>query len=116
MATSTASAGPITNTSTTPPATSPTTFRFASCSMMQNRVMYMLQDANLNVVGLVAGPAPSTVTWQPVGTLLEQYVYEPYGKVAQERHLSRPPGQPRRPPGACSSSATTRSTPPKPRR
>ncbi len=49
----------------------------------QNRVMYMLQDANLNVVGLVAGPAPSTVTWQPVGTLLEQYVYEPYGKVAK---------------------------------
>lgn len=49
-----------------------------------NRVMYMLQDANLNVVGLVAGPTtanPTQYPWPAVGTLLEQYVYEPYGKV-----------------------------------
>jgi len=51
-----------------------------------NRVMYMLQDANLNVVGLVAGPStanPSSHPWPAIGTLLEQYVYEPYGKVVK---------------------------------
>jgi len=50
----------------------------------QNRVMYMLQDANLNVVGLTVGPSPTTAPWpQPVGTLLEQYVYEPYGRIVK---------------------------------
>jgi len=57
----------------------------------QNRVMYMLQDGNLNVVGLTAGPStanPTLYPWPSVGTLLEQYVYEPYGKVVKSDNFN----------------------------
>ncbi len=55
------------------------------CQIDRNdAVLFMLQDANYNVVGLVAGTGVTDRNGDPVppGTLLEQYTWEPYGGLA----------------------------------
>ncbi len=57
-------------------------------------ILYMLQDANYNVVAIISGgcgpgvpPENCGTGVPPVGTLLEQYAYDPYGTVIAADNL-----------------------------
>jgi hypothetical protein len=57
-----------------------------------NRVYYMLQDANYNVVALARANGTSGPNGWTAGDVVEQYVYAPYGEVlASEETELRPP-------------------------
>ncbi len=61
------------------------------CQIDRNdAVLFMLQDANYNVVGLVAGTGVTDRNGDvvPPGTLLEQYTWEPYGGLVATQYFN----------------------------